>query len=124
MNRPWLSVLMPTYNGAPYLKATLDSIVRQQDKDVEIIAIDDGSTDNTIPILESYAHRLSTRVVKHCHVGNWVANTNDALAEATADHVCLLHQDDVWFPNRLTRLETPRWNGSSSRFVPPSCVVY
>lgn len=45
MNKPWLSVLMPVYNGGKYLAQALDSIVAQGDKDIECIAVDDGSTD-------------------------------------------------------------------------------
>ena len=55
MARPWLSVIMPTYNGAAYLSAALDSVLAQQDERIELIAIDDGSTDATVSILESYA---------------------------------------------------------------------
>ncbi len=104
MRRPWLSVVMPTHNGADYLRAALNSVLRQQHNDIEIMAIDDGSTDGTVAILESFAHRLPLRILRKARVGNWVVNTNEALAQAQADYVCLLHQDDLWLPGRLDTL--------------------
>ncbi|MCL4825574.1 MAG: glycosyltransferase, partial [Anaerolineales bacterium] len=56
--RPWLSVLIPTYNGETFLPAALDSIAIQEDPDIECIAVDDGSTDQTLSILEQYKEKL------------------------------------------------------------------
>ena len=63
MSRPWLSVIMPTYNGASFLTNALNSILSQADDQIEVIAVDDGSTDATIPILKSFATKLSLRIV-------------------------------------------------------------
>ena len=104
MARPWLSVIMPTYNGAAYLGAALASIAAQGDDEIEILAIDDGSADGTLAVLEAYAGRLPLRIVRR-RVGNWVANSNHALALARADHVCFLHQDDLWLKGRLPILK-------------------
>src|SRR5437660_9050514 len=88
MAGPWLSVIMPTYNGAAYLGAALESVRAQGDADIEVIAVDDGSSDDTVGLLESYAGRLPLRVVRRERVGNWGANTNHGLTLARADHVC------------------------------------
>jgi GT2 family glycosyltransferase len=104
MSGPWLSVIMPTYNGAAYLEVALRSVVEQADNGVEIVAIDDGSTDETLAILERYSQRLQLRVETRGRVGNWVANSNHALRLARADHACFLHQDDLWLPGRLRAL--------------------
>ncbi|HEV3260038.1 MAG TPA: glycosyltransferase, partial [Gemmataceae bacterium] len=101
MARPWLSVIMPTYNGDAYLAAALDSVCAQDDAAIEVIAVDDGSTDATVPLLESYAERLPLRIVRRGRIGNWVANTNHGLTLARAEHVCFLHQDDLWLSGRL-----------------------
>lgn len=101
VNNPWLSVLMPTYNGQPYLVAALESIAAEGGERIEVIAVDDGSTDQTVSILESYAGRLPLRIVRRQHTGNWVAGTNHALSLARGEHVCCLHQDDYWQPGRL-----------------------
>ena len=97
----WLSVLVPTYNGERYLRAALDSVYEQGDRDVEVIAVDDGSTDRTVEILREYDDRLDLTVVAGDRVGSWVAGTNRALGMARAEWCTVLHQDDVWLPGRL-----------------------
>lgn len=97
---PWLSVVVPTYNGADLLPAALDSVAAQLEPGVEVIAVDDGSTDGTPDVLARYADRLPLTVVRR-KVGNWVANTNHGLSLARGEFACILHQDDLWLPGRL-----------------------
>jgi hypothetical protein len=95
---------MPVYNGAPFIGQALDSVARQDDGTIEVIAVDDGSTDATRHILAAYARRLKMTVIEHRHSGNWVESTALGMAAARGDYLCWLHQDDVWRPRRLTRL--------------------
>jgi hypothetical protein len=104
MSAPWLSVVMPTYNGEAYVAAALESILVQGDPNIEVVAIDDGSTDGTRRVLERYRAKLSLRIVGQCHGGNWVASTNRGLAMSRGEFACFLHQDDVWLADRLRRL--------------------
>jgi hypothetical protein len=104
MQQPWLSILVPTYNGQVYLASALDSIVIQGDPQIECIVIDDGSKDSTVPIIESYADKLALKLVQR-KKGNWVANTNYALSLASGDYVCFLHQDDLWLEGRLIKMK-------------------
>ena len=60
MKQPWLSIIIPTYNGQKYLAATLDSVVVQGDNNIECIVIDDGSTDDTLAIAKSYQVEVAT----------------------------------------------------------------
>lgn len=99
--KPWLSVLIPTYNGEEYLPFALNSIAAQQDNGVECIAIDDGSTDKTLSILDAYRDKLTIKVLQRERKGNWSVNTNFALSYARGKYVCFLHQDDVWLKDRL-----------------------
>jgi GT2 family glycosyltransferase len=94
-------VVMPTYNGEKYLSEALDSLVAQNDEGLEVVAVDDGSTDRTVDILHSFADRLSLKVLEHEHTGSWVVGTNAGLRSATGTYVSILHQDDVWTPGRL-----------------------
>ena len=105
MKQPWLSVIIPTYNGQKYLAATLDSVVIQQDNNLECIVIDDGSTDNTVAIAESYQDKLPLRIIQR-QQGNWVANTNYGMSIAQGTYVCFLHQDDRWQPGRLAAMKS------------------
>lgn len=98
---PWLSVILPTFNGSAYLAEALDSILIQGDDDIEVLALDDGSTDDTLPILGSYAGRLPLRIVQLPAVGSLVKKVNLGLPMARGTHVCVLPQDDFWLKGRL-----------------------
>jgi hypothetical protein len=105
MNAPWLSVVMPTYNGSAFLAAALESLCAQPAADeLEVIAVDDGSQDETLTILQTYSSRLPLRVVARPRTGNWVASTNWGLRVARGAYACLLHQDDLWLEGRLHAL--------------------
>jgi len=101
MAKPWLSVLIPTFNGESFLPLTLDSILQQKDSDIECIVVDDGSTDATLSIIDTYKKKLPIRFFQREKTGNWVTNTNYALSLANGKYVCFLHQDDIWLSNRL-----------------------
>ncbi len=104
LTHPWLTVVMPVYNGENFLELTLRSILSQPLDGVEIIVVDGGSNDQTIKILESYADRLPLRFLVCEHMENWVASTNHGLHQARGDFVCFLHQDDLWLKDRLVAL--------------------
>jgi glycosyltransferase involved in cell wall biosynthesis len=104
VKRPWLSVIMPVYNGAPFIGQALESVTWQDDCTIEVIAVDDGSTDATREILATYARRLTMTVIERRHSGNWVESTAMGMSAARGEYVCWLHQDDVWRPRRLARL--------------------
>ena len=103
--QPWLSVIIPTYNGSKYLTAALNSVVVQQDERLECVVIDDGSTDHTLAIVESFQDRLRIKLITKARAGNWVINTNHALMEATGEYACFLHQDDLWLEGRLEQIK-------------------
>ncbi len=97
---PWLSVVLCTYQGERFLRATLDSLAGDDTQGIEIVAVDDGSTDTTLAILRRYESTLPLRLIPIPHTGNWVANTNLGLRAARGTYCCLLHQDDLWLPGR------------------------
>ena len=101
IQQPWLSVIIPTYNGSKYLAAALNSVTIQDDNEVECVVIDDGSTDDTLAIVESFQDRLNIKLITKGRQGNWVANTNHALSLAFGRYACFLHQDDLWLQGRL-----------------------
>ena len=106
MNKqPWLSVIIPTYNGSKYLASALDSIVVQQAEGIECVVIDDGSTDDTLEIVREYHDRLNIELITKARAGNWVTNTNHALSVAKGTYACFLHQDDLWLNDRLQNIE-------------------
>jgi glycosyltransferase involved in cell wall biosynthesis len=118
--REWLSVVMPTYNGAHYLAETLESLCCQTQPLLEVIAVDDGSSDETVAILRRFQSDLPLRVIERHHTGNWVANTNEALAVASGEYLSILHQDDLWACDRVEGLApiAERWPDSAMIFHP------
>ncbi|HEX5443290.1 MAG TPA: glycosyltransferase [Pirellulales bacterium] len=105
MRNPWLTVVMPTFDGGRYLRHALDSVAAQQDRDIEVIVIDDGSRDDTAEIARTYRNTLSITVHVLPHSGNWVRNTNLGMRLARGAYLSILHQDDAWRPNRLKVLK-------------------
>ncbi len=96
---------MPVFQGEAYLDAALGSIAAQDcAADLEILAVDDGSTDGSRAILARWSRVLPITVISQDHEGNWVRSTNRALGLATGKWVSLLHQDDCWLPGRLQTL--------------------
>ena len=112
----WLSVIMPTYNGSAYLAAALETVAAQAGDDVQVVAVDDGSTDGTLAMLRSCSRRLPITLIERPHGSGWVANTNIGLRSATGRWVCFLHQDDLWGPRRLETLRawTARFPGAAA----------
>lgn len=105
-NMPWLSVIVPVHDGERFLAAALDSILLQRDPELEVIAVDDHSTDGSAAILNAYRGRLNLRVLRPAEHCGWVQATNLALAAAGARFACFLHQDDLWLPQRSSKLRS------------------
>lgn len=102
MSQPLISVIVPVYNVEAYLRECLDSIVNQTFKDIEIICIDDGSTDNSLKILQEYKEKDSRFTIltqKNLYAG--VAR-NAGLKIAKGKYLSFLDSDDFF---ELTMLE-------------------
>lgn len=101
---PSVSVLLPVYNGERYLRQAIASICNQSWTDVELIVVDDGSTDNT-PIILAECAACDQRLVLLRHVENRgiVAALNAGLAHARGEYVARQDADDWSFPNRLAK---------------------
>jgi glycosyltransferase involved in cell wall biosynthesis len=103
MHAPLVSVLLPVYNAEPYLAAALDSVVRQQYRRLEIIAIDDGSTDGSLEIIERYRRADDRISIISRENRGLVATLNEGLALARGDLVARMDADDIAYPWRLSR---------------------
>ncbi|GLI27357.1 hypothetical protein ARHIZOSPH14_15990 [Agromyces rhizosphaerae] len=97
---PVVSVVVPLYNGAAWIAETLTSIERQTAGDLEVIVVDDGSSDDGREIAR--AHPVGARLLEQSHLGVAVAR-NRGLAEARGRWVAFLDQDDLWHPTHLER---------------------
>lgn len=92
---PMFSTVIPAYNRASLIRQTLDGALNQQDVDQEIIVVDDGSTDGTPQIVESYGSRVKLFQQKNKGAG---AARNLGMLEARGEYLAFLDSDDVWFP--------------------------
>jgi glycosyltransferase involved in cell wall biosynthesis len=100
-NVVWLSVIVPTYNGELKIGDALISVRRQNNDGVEVIVVDDGSTDSTLEVVKSYRNSLNIKIIEREHNGNWVSNTNRGILNSSGKYICFLHQDDRWEDGRL-----------------------
>lgn len=95
-NNPLISVIIPVYNAEQYLKECLDSVINQTLKDVEIISINDGSTDNSLSILQDYARkddRIKILDKKNEGVGK---ARNDGILNSCGEFVIFMDPDDFY----------------------------
>jgi glycosyltransferase involved in cell wall biosynthesis len=96
---PEVSVIIPTYNRAYFLKEAIDSVLAQDFKDFELIVVNDGSTDNTGQILDSYNQDLI--VLRQSNKGVSAAR-NRGIAAACGRLIAFLDSDDLWLPRKLS----------------------
>ncbi len=103
-NQPKVSVILPVYNVGKYLRQSLDSLVNQTLKDIEIICVDDGSTDDSYEILEEYKEKDNRIKVIHKENKGTGAARNDGLRLATGECIGFVDPDDWVKPNMYERL--------------------
>ena len=99
-NHPLVSVIIPTYNRGWIIKEAIDSVLAQDFEDFELIIVDDGSTDHTAAIINSYQEDIIILRQKNQGVS---AARNRGLAEASGSFVAFLDSDDLWLPQKLSR---------------------
>ena len=107
MNSELVSIVMATYNGEKYLLRQLDSILQQTYQHIELIVVDDASTDGTLSILEEYA-ALDDRIhvfPAEMNLG-LVANFERGLRLAKVDFIALSDQDDIFRKDKIEILLT------------------
>ena len=93
-----VSVIIPAYNAERYIREAIDSVLNQTFKDFEIIVIDDGSTDNTSKILESYGNKIRWKSQEN---KGQASAQNEGIKIAKGDYLAYLDADDIYFPKIL-----------------------
>jgi len=94
-----VSVIIPFYNASSFLTEAIESVLNQEIKDIEIIALDDGSTDDSVEKI-SQIKDLRLKIVRQENAGAAVARNNGVLI-ARGEYVCFLDADDIWAPDKL-----------------------
>jgi glycosyltransferase involved in cell wall biosynthesis len=98
-NHPLVSVIIPTYNRALYIPHALDSVLAQTYKDLEIIIVDDGSTDDTRQVVRPY---LSDSRIQYVYQQNQKVSRarNNGIKHSRGRYIALLDSDDVWIDEK------------------------
>lgn len=99
---PLVSIIMTTYNGAEFLKAQLDTIIAQTYPNIELIIVDDHSTDNTFEILQQYSNTFpNIRVYKNDSNIGYIKNFEKGIILAAGKYIALSDQDDIWDVDKI-----------------------
>lgn len=99
-----VSIVIPVYNAASYIRSTIDSLLNQTYTNIEIICVDDGSVDTSVEILSYYSNKDSrVRVIKQENKFAGIAR-NKGLSHATGDYVMFLDADDVFERDMISYL--------------------
>ena len=104
MTKPLVSVVIPNYNYAQYVGEAIDSALNQDYPNLEVLVINNGSTDNSIEVLEGYRKRFSDRFrfVTQGNMGQAGAR-NRGVLESRGEFIAFLDADDVWVPEKISQ---------------------
>lgn len=102
MENELVSIIMPNYNGAKYVKETIESVLAQTYQNWEILFVDDCSTDNSLEIVQSF-QEARIRILKNGKNSGAAASRNYALREAKGKWIAFLDSDDIWLPEKLEK---------------------
>ena len=108
---PLVSVIIDNYNYGHFLSQAIESVLNQTYQNFELIVVDDGSTDNSRQIIESYGEKLIAIFQKN---GGQGAAFNTGIAKAQGESICLLDSDDYYHPDKLSKIVSsfqahPQW---------------
>lgn len=107
-NAPLVSVVIPAYNHARYIKQCIESVIAQDYANIELIVIDDGSSDDSVVVIESMASTCRNRFVRYefrSRPNKGQAETlNEALEWAEGEYFSMLSSDDVMLPEKTSKL--------------------
>lgn len=98
MQKALVSVIIPNFNYSRYLPEAIDSVLAQTYSNIEIIVVDDGSTDDSRAVIESYGNRLRAIFQENQGVS---AARNRGIEESSGDLIAFLDADDIWLPKKI-----------------------
>ncbi|MFN6962560.1 MAG: glycosyltransferase family 2 protein [Pyrinomonadaceae bacterium] len=125
---PKVSAIIPNYNYSRFIAEAVSSALSQTHEDIEVIVVDDGSTDDSLKVLEQFGDRIKVIVNKNSGVST---ARNTGVAASTGEYVAFLDADDVWLPKKiekqLAKFQEDREIGlvtCAMRYVRPDGTVY
>jgi glycosyltransferase involved in cell wall biosynthesis len=98
---PLVSVILPVYNNEHYLAESIESVLAQTYPSIEIICVDDGSTDNTRNVMHSYGTKIT--LLFHEHNRGIAAGRNTGIREAKGAYIAFMDGDDIWDIDKIEK---------------------
>lgn len=99
-----VSVIMPNYNSGKYISQAIESVLNQTYENVELIIVDDCSTDNSIEIIKSFQNKDNRiKLFKNEKNSGAAVSRNRAIKEANGVWIAFLDSDDIWMPDKLEK---------------------
>ncbi len=96
-----VSVILPVYNGEQFVARAIESVLNQTYKELELIVVDDGSSDNSLDVVQSYADSRLKVLTKEN--GGPASARNFGIQHCSGEYVALIDQDDLWYPKKLEK---------------------
>lgn len=100
VEQPLVSVVIPAYNAANTVSAAIDSALSQTVSNIEVIVVDDQSSDTTVTVVQGITD-ARVRLIEREQNGRQAAARNDGIAVATGEWIAFLDADDIWLPRKL-----------------------
>jgi teichuronic acid biosynthesis glycosyltransferase TuaG len=98
-----VSVVIPVYNSGRFIRSTVDSVLSQRYSEIELIVVDDCSTDDTREVLKPYEDDPRFRLILREKNGGIAAGRNTGLKACKGEYIAMLDHDDLWEPDKLER---------------------
>ena len=116
---PQISVVIPAFNAGKYISSCLESVLAQTFSDLEVVIVDDGSTDNTLEIISACADDR-VRLYTQANSGSAAAR-NKGVQEARGEWIAFIDADDIWAPEKLekqlTTCQDKVWSHTDSYYI-------
>ncbi|WP_341528426.1 glycosyltransferase family 2 protein [Nostoc sp. UHCC 0302] len=100
---PLISVIVPAYNAEKFIEKTLNSILSQTYKNIEVIVVDDGSQDRTYTVVKSFAQQDSRVILLKQTNAGVAAARNLAIEKSRGEYIAPIDADDIWYPRKIEK---------------------
>ena len=103
LNQPLVSVIIPAYNAEKFIAKTLESVLFQTYLNIEVLVVDDGSTDTTAEIVKSFVQKDSRVSLLQQSNAGVAAARNLAIEKSKGEYIAPIDADDIWYPQNLEK---------------------
>jgi glycosyltransferase involved in cell wall biosynthesis len=103
LNQPLISVIIPAYNAEEFIAKTLESVLSQTYQNIEILVVDDGSTDTTAEIIKSFAQKDRRIILLQQSNAGVATARNLAYLHSKGEYIAPIDADDIWYPQNLEK---------------------